>query len=343
MAINQIIYAPTQSRWGIAEESAFGTAIADTASYEMCEGTIPTMGWGLQRDLTVKFDGGRVIKSGNQYSTTTGQIRALAFSDVILRRTDLCNYTVAVMQNVTEETGSAYGKTSTWTSTTTQPTFVTTSGKYYTIGIVGPIASYMQKFTSCILRTLTLKPGPQGRLAASGEWISGFAPATTANFTVANFLFNTQNYYNCNAMSVKQIAGSDIVLYDWSVTFDNGAVPMSWGSAGTCESYALACNDQGYKVTGNIVTKYDAVSQAYIADMLAGTGRKIQLSIGTVNVAGYFDITLNSCIFGDGTDKDYGRPEGQAISLPFTAVYDGSNALATVTVGDGVDQVWTDF
>jgi len=343
MAINQYIYAPTQSRWGISEESAFGTAIADGGNYEMCEGPIPTINWGLQRDLSVKFDGSRVLKSSNQYSTTTGQIRTLAFSDVIMRRTDLCNYMVAVMQNVTEAVSTPFAKTFSWAVTTTQPTFVTTNGKYYTIGIVGPIASYMQKFTSCILKTLTLKPGMQGRLAGSGEWISGFAPATTANFTAANFVFGTQNYYDCNSLSLKQIAAADLVVYDWSVTFDNGAVPMSWNSTGGCESYALACNDQGYKVTGNIVIKYDAVSQAYIADMLAGTGRKLQLSIGAAGVAGYFDITLNSCIFGDGTDKDYGRAEGQAISIPFTAVYDGSNAVATITVTDGVDQTWVDF
>jgi len=343
MAINTSIYAPTQSRWGISEESAFGTPVADAGNYEMCEGEIPKINWGLQRDLSVKFNGSRVPFASNQYSTTTGQIRSIPFSDVILRRTDLCNYMVAVMQNVTEAVGSPYQKLFQWYYSTTQPTFVTTNGKYYTVGIVGPIASYMQKFTSCILKTLTLKPGAQGRLVGSGEWISGFAPLTTANFTAANFVYNTQNYYNCNALSLKQIAAADIVLYDWSVTFDNGAVPMSWGSTGEVESWALACAPEGYKIIGNLVVKYDAVSQAYIADALAGTGRKIQLSIGTGGVAGYFDITLNSCIFGDGTDKDYGRAEGQAISLPFTAVYDGANAVATITVSDGVDQTWVDF
>lgn len=342
MAINNSIFAPSQSCWGIAEETTFGTAVADTGSYEMVEGPIPTVDYGLQRDFTVKNDLTRVARTGNQYSTTTGTVRAITFADAVIRRTDLCNYMVAVMQNVTEGTATPYQKTFTWTVTNTQPLFSSNAGKFYTVGVVGPIASYMQKFTSCILKDLTLKSGPQGRLAASGTWISGFAPATTANFTTTNFAFQTQNYYNCHAMSLKQIAGSDVVLYDWSLKFENGAVPMSWGTTGYVESYALACDANGYKISGSLTMKYDAVTQGYIADALAGTPRKIQLSIGTGGQAGYFDVTLNACLF-DAVDKDYGKPEGQAIVVPFIAGYNGSDAVATITVQDGVDQTWTDF
>ncbi len=342
MAINNSIFAPSQSCWGIAEETTFGTAVADTGSYEMCEGPLPSVDYGLQRDLTVKNNLTRVVSTANQYSTTTGTMRAITFGDVVIRRTDLCNYMVAMMQNEAEATSGAYVKTFTWTTTNTQPLFSSNAGKFYTVGVVGPIASYMQKFTSCILKDLTLKPGPQGRLSASGTWISGFAPATTANFTTTNFAFQTQNYYNCYAMSLKQIAGSDVVLYDWSLKFENGAVPMSWGTTGYAESYALACDANGYKVSGSLTMKYDAVTQGFIADALAGTGRKIQLSTGTSGAAGYFDVTLYACIF-DAVDKDYGRPEGQAIVVPFTAAFDGTNGLALVTVEDGKDQTWTDF
>jgi len=342
MAINSSIFSGSQSKWGICEETAFGTvATPASAAFEMMEGPIPSVDQGLTRDFSVKNNGSRVRSVDNQYSTTTGGIRVISFSDLLVRRTDLCNLMVAVMQNVTEAT-TPFLKTFAWGPATTQPTFITTSGKCYSIGIVGPIASYMQEYKSCILRSLTLKPGADGRLTASGEWISGFAPVTTANFG-GTWAYNTQNYYNTRALANKTFTASDVVVYDWSVTFNNHAVPLSWSSTGEAESYVLGSTDAGYEVTGSATLKYDAATQGILADSLAGTPRLFRLSMGTdVNTAGWLDMQFLTCLF-DGVDKDYTMEVGQAVKFNFTCGNVTTGHIVDVFITDGVDQTWVDF
>lgn len=339
MAINNSIFSGSQSKWGISEETTFGTGIADAGAYEQLEGPIPSVDYGLTRDNSVKNDGTRVKVYTNQYSTTTGGVRVISFSGLKVRRTDLCNLIYAVTQGWDSEGGSTpFSKVFSWGPTDTQPLFGANAGKFYSVGILGPIASYMQRFPSCILRTLTLKPDGDGRLVASGEWISGFAPVTTANHT-GTWAYNAQNYYNMRALSLKQIAAADIVLYDWSITFNNHAVVSSWNSTGYAEGYALACTDAGYECTGSLTVKYDAVSQAYIADALAGTVRKVQISTGTNGQAGYLDFAMDYCLF-DSPDKDHTLEVGQAVKLNFGANSSTSGAGLAIQIDDDKDQGW---
>lgn len=349
MAIVGTIYAGTQSKWGIAEQPTFGTAIADDAAFEQLEGPIPSVSYGVTKDgLTPKFDGARIPNDTNIYFTQTGGIRTISFSDLLVRRADLGNLIYGVLQQNFDAEGASTPFTKAWKmlNTNTQGDFAaaynasTNKRIMFTVGIYDTIASYMRKFHDCVLRTLTLSAdlvGGDGRLRAAGEFISGAAAATTANFS-GTWALNAQNYYNFQAMSTKQVGATDVVVYGFSVTFTNNAVRVGGNTTGYAETYALP----SYAITGSVDVKYDTAVQGLIADSLAGTGRAVQLAVGTAAAAGHFDMTFNECYFDD-IGKDYGVAEGQKLTLPFTAVCDATpspDTMGTVTISDAVDQSW---
>jgi hypothetical protein len=331
MAIVGTVAAGTESKWGISEEATFGTAIADAGTFEQFEGPIPTgIDYGITRVNEPKFNGSRVNQDAEVYYTDDGGLRVIPFSDMVVRLKDLGLLTYSVTQVMDEGEAAAYAKTSTLDSSTTQPNFAANAGLFVTVGIYDTIASYHRKFTSCILRTLTLSAdlAGDGRLMASGEWISGFAPDTTANFS-GTWAYNTQTYYNFHTLTTKQIASTDIVLFGWDLTINNNAVRVGADSNGDAETYALPF----FEVTGNLTVKYDTAVQGLIADSIAGTGRAIQLALAT------FDITLAESFF-DNIGKDYGEARGQAITIPFKATHSTGTSMAAFTVNDSSDRGW---
>jgi len=264
MAINGVVHGGRESEWGISEESTFMTAIADTGNFEKIEGPIPTVDPGLLRDNTVKFGDGRMRAVANDHVTSKGGLKVLSFSDMVVRQEDLGYLLYAVCQNVAEGAGTPFEKTYTLANATTQPDFSADAGYFCSVGINDTIASYHRKYTSCILRTLTLSSdlAGDGRLMASGEWITGGVELLTANFNTGTWAYGTQAYFNFHKTPTKKVGGSDIVLLGFDLTINNNAVRVgSAGVGGQAETYALATGDTGYEISGNIKAKFDANTQ----------------------------------------------------------------------------------
>ena len=345
MAINNSIFGSTETEWGWSLESTFGTAIADTGNFEKPEGEIPSIAdRGIIRYHQVLNDGSRVPQDVNMYHSEVGGVRIIPFSNLRLRRKDLAVLLYGCIQVMDEGETPEFTKVLTVDNTVTQPLFGADAGLFMTIGINDVIANYHQKFTSCIVKNLTLTCqmfGGDGLLYASGEFISGFPSDTTANFNTGTWLFNTQNYINFGMPTTKQIGGADIVLYGFDLTFNNNAVRFGSNATGGAEGYALATNRDGWSVTGNLRTKYDAIVQGIIAADIAGTGAKIQLATGTPAAIGHVDFTMNECFY-NGPAKEYAAEEGQLINVPFMAAEDsgGSNALLVATISDAEDRAW---
>ncbi len=336
MAIVGTIAAGTESKWGISQESTFGTPIADAGTFEMLQGPIPSVDYGVTRINQALNDGGRVKKDTGAYYTQTGGTRQINFSDMTVRKIDLGSLLYAVCQNVTENASTPWEKVITIDETTTQPNFAADAGYFASVAIYDTIASYHRNFISCILSNLTLSADltGDGLIKASGTWISGFAADTTANLS-GTWAYNTQNYFDSHKPTNKQIADADIVLFGWSVTINNNAVRVGSDSAGDAETYALP----EYDVSGSFTVKYDTAVQGIIADSLAGTPRRLELDIGSQGVDGHFGMVLHDCFFGD-ISKDYGDPRGQALTIPFQVAFNTGGDLAVFTVSDLLDQTW---
>lgn len=344
MAINTTVYGKGESKWGFAEQITFGTAEADSTNYTMLEGPIPTgINYGVNRHHMVKHGGGRVQEEEQYNATQNGQLIEIPFSDLIVREDTLADLIYAVMQSLgSEGAGSPYVKIFEWDEDVTQPAFGSSAGYFATIFIEDPIASYHRKFHSCILRDLTLTAdfAGDGRLMASGTWVTGFPHSDTANFS-GTPVYNTQEYFYMNKPTTKQINGSDVVVYGLSLTFNNGAVRHGMDSSAQCEGYTLANTDDGYLLSGEIMTKYDANTQGLIADSVAGTCRKIEYNIGDVGAAGHLQLEMNKCALED-IEHSYDDERGQALTIPFIAKNDtsGSLPLAQIIVTDNNDRGW---
>ena len=336
MAINGVVHGGNESKWGISEESTFGTAIADAGTFEMFESKIAVPDPGLFRDNTVKQGDGRMRAVANDFVSGYGGLRVISFSDMVVRRKDLGVLLYAVGQNMAEGGASAYEKTVTLANATTQPDFPANAGYFCTLGIYDTIASYHRKYTSCILRTLTLSAdlAGDGLLRASGEWISGFAESTTANFS-GTWDYNPQSHFNYHVTPTKKIAAADIVLYGFDITINNNAVRVgSTGAAGDCETYAIGTGDTGYDISGNIKCKFDVNTQGLFAADRAGTTTAIQLACGTDGQLGNSDFTCASCLVQNVTD-DYDNAMGRALDVPFIA-----NTSAVFTCSDASSRGW---
>jgi len=343
MAISNNIYAPSETKWGISLESTFGTAIADTGNFEMWEGDIPSVtDRGITRYQEQLNDGTRVPQDVNMYHSEIGGVRIIPFSNVRLRREDAAILLYSALQVMDEGESADFAKVMTIDNTTTQPQFSNDAGLFFTLGLYNPLASFQEKYTSCIIKTLTLSAtlfGGDGLLYASGEMISGFASDVTANFNTGTWAYNTKNYVNFGTPTTKQIGGSDIVLYGFDITIDNGATRFGNDSSGNAEGYRT--NMAGHVITGNVRCKYDPNVQSLVGNDIAGTGFKIQIATGSGGSAGHMDFTMNEC-FANGVAKGYPVEEGMILNVPFKAAYDssGSNSLITATVSDGKDRAW---
>ena len=82
MAINGVVHGNQESTWGFAEETTFGTEIADNQNFVNFDGPIPTVDYGIAQDLSVRNDRGRVASSSDDYTSQIGGLRVLSFSDM---------------------------------------------------------------------------------------------------------------------------------------------------------------------------------------------------------------------------------------------------------------------
>lgn len=338
MAIDGVVHSGSQTTWGISQESTFGTAVADAGTFIQFEGPPPSIDWGLTQDLGVKNHGYRFADLSTTYNTQSGNLRVLSFSDLLVRRLDLAELLYAVTQTVTEAAGSPFQKDFEIVSTTTQPDFASNAGYFATVAIRGQEANLDRKFTSCILRNLTLNAdltGGDGRLRASGEWVSGFSANTTAEMS-GTWGYNTQYYYDFSSPTAKAIDANDLVLYSWSLTINNNAGRIGNDSSGDAESYKIGIPE--YEVTGSLTLKYDDNTKGLLADFLAGTEEAITLSVGSAGAAGYFLINIDNAQY-TGHEKDYGEEE--IVTIPFKAMGNGAtDEFLDLRVDDGNDQTW---
>lgn len=341
MAINGLVFAPSETRVGISQEATFGTPIADNGAFEMLQSDIPTgIDYGLFEDHSVKNNGSRMAATNGTFVTESGGLRTIPVNNIVVRLETLGELLYGVCQNVSEGATTPYTKTFTLTNTTTQPNFAANAGYFVSLAIRDVIAGYHQKWTSSIIKTLVLSAdlvGGDGRLMANAEFISGFATGRTATLS-GTWAYDTQTYFNFNNLTSATLDSADLVLYGFSLSITNNATRVGNGTTGNCQTYALPM----YEITGSITVKYDANCEAMLVNRITGSAVPLIIEVGTSGASGHFKIDLGAILLTSGPDKDYGRAQGQALTLPFKAFYSSSdtNEMAVFTVSDAKDQAW---
>jgi len=328
--------SPYKVRWGFSEETTFGTAIADGGTFTWLEGPPPTVDYGLTDDKTIKYRGYQSADTNDSFTTTAGGTVVISFSDVVVRQDDAAILLYSVMQNMSEAAGSPFQKDLTWASGFTAPDFGANAGLFHTVGIYDVVASNHRKFTSCVLRSLTLSADltGDGRLRASGEWVSGFTPSTTANFS-GTWAPSAQAYFNFSAPTTKTIGGTNALMSAFELTFNNNIVRVGNDSSGNAETYSLG----ELELSGSITALYDAGTDGQTTAFLAGTATPIILIHGSTGVDPAFLWRADKCEY-TGNDQDYGST-ARMVTMPFKALLDTSSTAQTIIeVSDAIDRTW---
>lgn len=331
--------SPLKVRWGFSEETTFGTAIADGGTFthfEAPSGSIPSVDYGLVDDKDVKHRGYQMADKNDSFTSEAGGTRVFSFSNIIVRQDEAAILLYSVMQNMTEAAADPFKKDLTWASSFSQPDFGGNAGLFHTIGIFDTIASNHRKFTSCILKDLTLAAdlNGDGRLRASGTFISGFASSNAANFS-GTWAPSAQAYFNYAAPTTKTLGGANALISAFELTFNNNVERVGNDSSGNAENYSFG----ELELTGSVTTLYDANTDGFAADMVAGTARAIILDHGSTGVDPALLITMGNCEF-TGNDQDYGGP-ARMETLPFKAMLDTSaTAGVVIEVSDAIDRSW---
>ena len=334
MAINGVVYSGQEVKFGLSQEATFGTPIADSGAFVQ----IPNFGsvsvdYGLFSDHEPKHRDGAGAHTDDTYVSETGGTRTITVSDIEIGLTELAELMYGVTQDVTEAAGTPFEKQ--FKLFETQPNFAADAGYFVTLAIDTGITNQSFKFTSCILKQLTISAdmvGGDGRLRATAVFISGFAIDETANFT-GTWTIGTRTFFDYNQMTAKSHNANDLVIYSFDLDITNNAVRVGNDSSGDCETYGIL----NKVVTGTITVKDDANSAAIRTDMKNGTGRTVMLTVGTVDNTGYVHLLLyNTHVLDVPLDLD--RAEGQA--LPISYQVKNGSSVPIIYVDDGVDQTW---
>jgi len=338
MAIDGLVKSGFESKWGFAQEATFGTALADSTNYILVESPIPSVDFGITQVQDIRHRGQRYADKNDTYTTQKGGIRTISVTDWIVRRADLAELLYGVTQTVVENATTPYAKDFDIATATTQPNFAADAGWFSTIFIDNVLTGVDEKYTSCIVKSLTLSANTSegdGRLRAAVEFITGMS-STNASTLSGTPAFNTQNYYEFNSPSKQQIAAADVVVKDWTYTITNNATRVGNTNTGNAQSYALTT----YDITGSITVKWDTATDAHLSSWVNGTSEKLQLSVGTAGNAGYFDATFDAVEY-TGHVRNFDDAMGQLVTLSWKAVGNaGTTGLCNFQVDDATDQTW---
>ena len=337
------IYAPSQFRFAIAEEVAFGTPITNQASFQeldIISPVQPDMASGVIEDSRKRSDGTRVMSNTDTYRATTGGMYVIPFECIATAATvDYLLY--GVMQDLTSEGATTpYQKEWEWDGSTTAPDFSTNAGKYFTL--LGADAENWSA-TSCILRSLSFSADPGtngGRLTISGEFVTGHdIDISSVTATTASWVSPGVAYFPFQLYTACTVAAANLVPYSFALNMTNNAVRVG-NAAGLATNFHLPQFD----VDCEIVAKLDAITDdmidTYRLNPAAGSAEvAVIVQWGADGVSGFLDFTMNAIYTGP-TTRDFGQESGVGVTLSYQGVDDGTNEAIEVKMANALDRTW---
>jgi hypothetical protein len=350
-----LVFAPTQFRFAIAEEATFSTAITAQTSFQELLINEPTQidYSNLIVDRAKKADGKRVMSHTDNYVSKLGSDYSVTVSG-IATDTTLDYLIYGVMQDLGgEATTSPYLKTFEWDGSSGAVDFSVGAGISYTLNGFNPGSAEDESWQlrGCILSELTLTADPGtngGRLSYSATFMSGFVPIQTGiTVNPASWVNAAADYYPFQTLDTKTISGNNVVLGSLSLTFNNAATRVGFDSSGNTQNYSLGVGGDGLSITGEISVKYDDITSdeinTFLADPTLGSAEVpivIQWGDGTADGTLKFDV---NAIY-TGNALDFGNDAGVFVTLPFMGVDDSvttqANEAIEVTIVNEILRGW---
>ncbi len=356
MAIDGTVSSGLQFELAIAEEATFGTAITATTTdlWKLLHLVGTPEEWdlsGITKDFTMRARGSRIPSNEDYYTNRGGGEVVIPFTvlatDITL---DLLMY--GVIQSVDEGETPAFAKVFQWgrAAATTQPQFTDNTGNFYTVILKNPISGEDMIATSCIIRDLTLSSDQAtngGRLTISGNFVSGLTSATkfleSGTQSIGTATQPGTTYYNHCNMVTKTITGADMIVDNFTITYNNKAARVGCDANGDAQTYALGA--AAYEVTGSTSVLYDDNSKAFLANSLTSafdTGIIFAWGSGNdpADTDGDLVLKTNGNFQSTNPARDFANEKGVMVAISFEGADDGTNNMVDNSQANATDRTW---
>jgi hypothetical protein len=329
------IYSSKESKYGIAEEATYGTAIGDDQAFVQ----LSCPNFTINQDLKFRPKDHAIGQRMPDISAIDVDVKGAIHSCTIPMQAvkiDLAFFLYMVIQKATEVASPPYQKELILPATADIPDFVANEGLFMTLMKYMPVASVSEKLTSCIARKLELSisaDANDGNLFMSAELIS----AKTAYSRTANpsgtWTKSAQSYFNFHDIVTFTVGGNACILKEWKLTIENNAIPIG-GSGGTWANIALP----SWNVTNEITIVWDANARTALGAMDSGSEQDIILTWGSTGVDGYLNFECKG-VFQSGSPME---SEIQDVTLNLYGASDLANTeeILSVSLADNDVKSW---
>ena len=337
------IYVPDDFVLGIAQQTTWGTIIADAGAFNQLKVDKPMV---LEADVKDRGDlssrGVRWQDVLDMAKDEVGSNPKLKLPDHIVRKKQAAVLIYSMMQAVSEAATTPYAKTFTFHDT--QPDFTANAGCFLTACLKAPVASKSLKLRDLIAQSLTLKCSPGGLLTMSAELVGRGAMVRDGN---PSGTWTVQDAASTAAMNFYPFEKMDRYSFDfgspvspavgaWELNLTANRTPIGQ-SAGDRQSFALSKNGGTFK--GSFLWNSD--THVFFTNHPLGTACEIRLGWGNAT-AGTVDGDLDFVVYGVIESVEMNPADAQMIDITMKlgGSISGSKEPATIILADAVDKAW---
>ena len=321
-------------RYGHAEQSVFGTEVADGAAFN----ELDTDHFNIDKDVqTIETDDAHATRNPT-YDDQTNNVNGSAPSFTVsgdAKRLELADWLYAHFQKVVEGATTPYDKTFTFPTTPAQPDFTVDAGYFATFIERFPTASYSWKVIDAISQELTLSGNPGEYVKFAQAWMARGAGSETANPS-GTWTINPKDRWHWADIARVTIDGTAVTMTaGWEVKLSRTLDKVGHGS-GSFDTFGLVLN----KLTFKMVILKDALTQSMMTKLKAGTGITVNLGWGNVTPGtddGDLDITFTAKLLTVKPNNE--DTQGIELTGNILAATPGAEPI-TIIMADAVDRTW---
>lgn len=327
------LYSGKHIVYGFAEESVFGTPVADAAAFNQmaCEPFV--INPDVKQRAPNRASGYLHPDIAHVWNDSLGAMPNCSIKFPGVQKNHLAFLLYLVFQNVVEAGTTPFQKTFTFPSV--GPDFSANGGEFITLIGKSPVAAASEKVTSMIGRSLSLTLNPtadEGNLAAELALVGkAFSRSATPSGTwtkAANNLFNFHNIALCT------LGGSNLILSDMKFNIECAYEPGGSDGAGSFQNLVLT----GINVTTEVTGLWDTVTRAALDAFSAGTEIDFILKWGTTGVDGYLSVASKGIVQqGALVEEDSRRV---SVTIHGASDKDNTQEISTLELADAIDRAW---
>jgi hypothetical protein len=337
MSITAAGQVPQQKLYGIAQQAAWGTAIADNVAFTQLDVEHTEVKKDPKVEENPQSTGARVMRDASRIVHTNELMPTISLSGLVFP-SNIDLFLAAIFQNVSEGATTPFAKTFTFPDTI--PAFAADAGYFFTIIEQDPAASKSTKLVDAICSKLSLTGEAGGFLKYSAEFVGRGLPSDVANPSGTWTRGDESEILavaSIDRMTINPGSSASYHLKSFELTKEQAVIPIGQDGSGNHASVSLGQPQLSLSMT---LVK-DADWHALLTAKDAGTIGVVNIGWGNATpgtVDNDFDITARLQIQSaekDHSEVMYGKIGGQLLEAD-----DGATEPLTIVMANAVDRAW---